>query len=422
MKYLFTTLFLFYYIISYSQGVVNCNSHRYDQEVFSLVNITNDILYGSNTDANGAQVSLTLDVYEPAGDTLAMRPLIIWAHGGSFISGTKNDNDVVTLSQHFALRGYVCASINYRLGIPFPMNETNAQKAVFRAVQDMRAAVRFFRKDAAGPNVYKIDPSLIFCGGSSAGAFTALHLAYLDDTSEIPSQIDTTQMGGLEGNSGNPGFASTTNAVLNLCGALGNKTWMHPGDVPLLSMHGTQDQVVPYATDTIYLLGVFPVMVVDGSYSINEYANLIGVPNEMYTFYGAGHVPYAGNIQYMDTTIRFVSNFLYRYLGCTPSDPEPYPNTFGTASSDQAIHMNEEAVLLVNPARQYLEIRTAGLSGTIHWLVFDITGKKAAEGIMAENTGRLKTDISRLPAGLYLVRLLTQTRVITLKFLHTSGY
>ena len=57
-----------------------------------------------------------MDVYEPTGDTMAFRPLIIWAHGGSFLGGDKGDSDVAALCQRFTKRGFVCASVNYRTG------------------------------------------------------------------------------------------------------------------------------------------------------------------------------------------------------------------------------------------------------------------------------------------------------------------
>ena len=49
--------------------------------------------------------------------------------------------------------GYVTASIEYRLGM-FPIDSVNAIKAVLRATQDMKAAVRWFRQDAAGANAH----------------------------------------------------------------------------------------------------------------------------------------------------------------------------------------------------------------------------------------------------------------------------
>src|SRR6185369_14727225 len=131
--------------------------------------------------------------------------------------------------------------------------------------------------------------------------------AYLNQPAELPAAIDTTVLGGLEGNSGNPGYPSTVNAIVNLCGALGDTAWMIPGDIPVCSMHGTADNIVPYATAMLSIITI-PIMVVNGSYSVSQQANRIGIPNVMYTYFGATHVPYASNLSYMDTTVRFVSN------------------------------------------------------------------------------------------------------------------
>jgi acetyl esterase/lipase len=61
-----------------------------------------------------------------------------------------------------------------------------------RAVQDGRAAVRYFKKNVAvGGNTYKIDLNNIYFAGVSAGGFVALQLAYLDEISEFPTYIDT---------------------------------------------------------------------------------------------------------------------------------------------------------------------------------------------------------------------------------------
>ncbi len=106
-----------------------------------------------------------MDFYEPEGDTETERPLLIWVHGGSFIGGDKTDFDMVTFSERFAKKGYACASINYRLGF-FPIDSANAVKAVVRATQDLRAAIRYFYKDKQTTNQYKIDTNNIFIGGS----------------------------------------------------------------------------------------------------------------------------------------------------------------------------------------------------------------------------------------------------------------
>ena len=147
-----------------AQTIIDCGSGRYDSELFPDVTVQSDVIYGSNVDANGQTLQLKMDIYQPDGDTAAYRPAIVMVHGGSFIAGSKLDNDVVEICTRFAKRGYVCASIDYRIGIPFPIAEANAVRAVYRAVQDMKAAVRFFRQDAATANTYRIDPDIIFGG------------------------------------------------------------------------------------------------------------------------------------------------------------------------------------------------------------------------------------------------------------------
>ncbi len=387
---------------------VYCGSSRYDTEVFSTVNVSSDVTYGSSVGQGGGTTILKMDIYEPDSDTAAIRPLIVWAHGGSFVAGTRTDADIVELCRSFARRGYVCASIEYRLGVAFPPSIAGVTQAVWRAVHDMKAAVRFFRQDAATTNQYKIDPDFIVAGGSSAGGFTALHLAYLDEISEIPADIDTVALGGLEGESGNPGYSSTVNAVVNLCGALGDKTYIKQTDVPLCSMHGTADGTVPYATDIILYLGIFPIMQVDGSYSIAAYADSIGMSNVMYTYYGADHVPYLTNTAYMDTTVRFVSNFLYTQLGCTPTDPNPLPNTFNvnTAVSE----MDRSFEMYPNPATSNFVVELKNTSEKISMIrIYDLLGKE----IFAEKISSSKSiiDVSALSKGSYFVTILIGDRV-----------
>lgn len=243
-----STLVLSLVLSSATFAQTPCQSGRYASDVYSNVNLTSDIVYGSNTSFSGANTSLTLDFYEPAADTATARPLIIWVHGGSFQFGTKTDVDVQELSNRFAKKGYACASINYRLGF-FPIDSSNAIKAVLRATQDLKASIRYFYKDRATTNTYKIDTNRIFIGGSSAGAITALHVGYLDQDCEISDYINASglaTLGGLEGASGNQGYSSKVAGVINLCGALGRYSWMEAGDVPLVSIHGTADATVRY--------------------------------------------------------------------------------------------------------------------------------------------------------------------------------
>jgi len=313
---LYTTIVLFFFLLPLWFLAQPCQNGRYASEVFPNYTLTSNITYGSNTSFSGATTSLKLDFYEPSGDNEMNRPLIIWVHGGSFLGGSKTDPDMTALSQRYARKGYACASIDYRIGF-FPIDSANAVKAVVRAVQDLKAAIRFFYKDKQNSDTYQIDTNHIYIGGSSAGAITALHTAYLNNECEVLDYLNqniVNQLGGLEGNSGNPGFSTEVHGVINLCGALARYSWLETGDIPLVSMHGTADGVVKYNRGLVN--PGTPLMYLDGSRMLHERACAINVNSSFYTFPGAGHCPYIGNAAYLDTTERFVRDFLVAQLGC----------------------------------------------------------------------------------------------------------
>ena len=166
---------------------------RYRDAVFTAVDRTNDIQYGSAPDRAGNPEALKLDLYQPSGDTIAKRPVLIWIHGGGFIQGDKASGS--TIATYFAKLGYVTASINYRLLAPGGCAgerelPPGCEEAALGAQHDAQAAVRWFRAHAAQ---YRIDPERIASGGGSAGAITSI---LAGTHSEDP------------GDSGNPGFSS----------------------------------------------------------------------------------------------------------------------------------------------------------------------------------------------------------------------
>ncbi len=395
--------------LSYGQ----CDGGRYASDVFTAVDLNSDVVYGSNISNSGATTTLDMDIYEPNGDTETARPLIIWAHGGSFIGGSKTDGDVVTLADKFVKKGYVFASINYRLGIDFPFTQANATKAVVRAVQDMKASIRFFYKDRVTTDTYKIDTTKIYIGGTSAGALTALHLAYLDQECEILeflSASDLAALGGIEGTSGNSGYSTEIHGVISLAGALASYGWMEAGDVPLCSTHGTDDGTVQYNRGFVSVIG-FDIMELDGSRVIKEHADAIGVQNNFYTHNGAGHVPHASSAAYMDTTVNFIRDFLIDQMGCTDAALQPANAPFGTADlypltycSASIAENNAELInsIYPNPSSNSMVI-SFNETGDKTIVLMDIAGRV----IRNENTSATSFILERngLKAGTYIVKV-----------------
>ncbi|MGH9014166.1 MAG: alpha/beta hydrolase [Acidimicrobiia bacterium] len=198
-------------------AVVSVGCHYID-ETFAEITRTNDIPYGAAVDENGQLETLHLDLYQPSGDTAPRRPVLIWVHGGGYTTGDKSS--MAGLATAFAKRGYVSASISYRLRADADQHIYDAIKA---AQHDAQAAVRWFRANAGH---YRIDSERIAIGGSSAGAITALQVAYRSDD---------------PGDSGNPGYPSHVAAAISISGFAVDLDEIGPGDAPVVYFHSTRD-------------------------------------------------------------------------------------------------------------------------------------------------------------------------------------
>ena len=420
MKKLFTLLAIAMFFVPFNSNG-QCVGDRYKLEIFSAFNLSSNIQYGNNINYAGFDEDLELDVYEPNGDTLSNgdsvtdRPLIILAHGGSFIGGSKTGSDVVPLAQSFAKMGYVVASINYRLGFqnPFAIDSIDGTETVVRAVHDYRAAIRYFKKDfSENANTYGIDTSLIFVGGVSAGAITAVHVAYMDNPLEIPNYIDTNQAGlggGIEGLSGNAGYQSEITAVINIAGALRDTNWMNIGDLPILSFHGDVDVTVPYATDVIPSPLGGDVMRVDGSFSMHARANNIGLENCFHTHFGAGHVPHTGNAIYTDTTIKVMANFMSSFvcnetLVCGTNDTLIDFSVDPNAPNLIYDKFEERTKIYPNPSSGIINIESPFAIQSIQ-----LTNLLGEIVILKSSLNLNKTQLSKnnLPNGVYILTLNT---------------
>lgn len=244
---------------------------RYRDDVFTSVGVTKDIVYGSAVTQQGATIDLLLDVYEPAGDTVTQRPLIVFMHGGGFSVGSKTSGEIVDQAGVFAKKGFVTASINYRLtpgGCSSAIPTLECITAIAHALLDAQAAVAYLRTNAT---TYDIDTTRIAVAGSSAGAITATNVAFSNDD---PS--------------------SSVRAAVSLSGAAVLAT-PDPGDAPVLLFHGTADGIVPYAWAQTTVA--------------NATAN--GVRAVLTTWNGDGHVPYTQHRKEIHDQTR---NFLFWHM------------------------------------------------------------------------------------------------------------
>lgn len=285
-------------LFTVSLSAQECVNGRYfTANLFPDVTVTSGVQFGSNTGVSGSNQILRMDVYEPSNDALALRPVVVCAFGGSFIAGSRAD--VAPICTDFAKRGFVAVANDYRVGFFLP-NQTTTMRAVMRGAHDMNACVRYLRKSVAElGNPYGIDTTRIYIGGVSAGAISAVHAMYLDEDNEIPSQLvaEMPGLGGLEGNSGNPGYSSRAHGVYSFSGCVGDSLWINAGDPPIASIHEVGDGIVPYYTAPVYVSGIPTGLTASGSHDIHLRADHVGVVNCFKSYPGSGHVGYLSSDQ-----------------------------------------------------------------------------------------------------------------------------
>jgi hypothetical protein len=291
-------------------------SQRYLTEVFTAVTVNSDVIYGNNISVltgSPAPADLKMDVYQPTGDAFTERPLVIVLHTGSFLprvlngqpTGAKNDSAVVEMCTRFAKKGYVAVAADYRMGWNALSTDVDVRtgtllNAVYRAIQDAKNCVRYFKNDRATTNAYKVDTTRIAIGGIGSGGYISLAYASLNQVSEIQlakfidnsktppvPYINQTLSGNFDGtdntplNKGNyPTHKSTINMAFNVGGAVGDTSWIQAGEVPIVSLHCTKDPFAPYATGAVIVptTGAF-VVEASGSYDVCRTVNKAAINN-----------------------------------------------------------------------------------------------------------------------------------------------
>lgn len=372
----------------------DCSGNRYYQPIFTDVTEQTDVTYGSNLLQDETTVQdLKMDIYMPTGDTDTDRPLIVFAHGGSFIGGSKAD--VADQCRAFAKMGYVAVGIQYRLlsvNTSVIMNPgLEFQKEVVRAVHDMRAAIRYFRKSVAlDGNPYGINPNLIIVGGVSAGAILSNHVAYFDNDTKIPSILTSyvSAQGGLEGTSGTPGYNSVPQMVVSFCGAIADTAWIESGDQPIVGVHNTDDNVVPNLAGNPNV-GISIPVTLYGDSLIYKRTLTTGVVSDYMSVNSSGHCVFPPE------AAPFVTDFMHNQICVQGLSLAENPN-------------NIVFSVYPNPAKETFFVDVPSNSWNWEITIINPLGQIVSSQSMNANQNLIQIESSNFESGIYLVRLNSQ--------------
>lgn len=264
-----------------------------------------------------ANVPMQLDLLQPQKKT--KMPAIVYVTGGGFINANRDNG--VQLRNYLAEKGYVVASITYRV----------APTAQFpQPLEDVKASIRYLRAHA---DQWNIDKNRIGIIGGSAGGYLsafagttsgtktfdkgenlqesskvncAVDLYGLSDLSQVGMDYspEVQQLHKSAGATealwvnGSPVFGGKDGGILadpKAAEAANPIAYIGKNSAPMLLMHGTADKVVsPGQTDLLYQ-------------ALKEK----GVPAERYEIPGAAH---GGVYWVQDKVLQVIGDFFDRYL------------------------------------------------------------------------------------------------------------
>jgi len=367
---------------------------RYASPVFGDVTTTTEIPFSSVVGEDQIlPTTLYLDFYEPFGDTLSARPLVITVFGGAFVAGNRDWSDMVEYCTRFAKHGYAAASIDYRLLPILSISSGSLIRDAYMASQDVSSAIRYFK---AYCQEYRIDTNNIFLLGNSAGSIATLNEIFMSDEERPDVTFDFPDLGPIN-SSGELEYAGFSSKVAGAVAQWGGVLDVDVIDVdeyvPLCMIHGTADNVVPFDSGYCYSslpLPIFPYMY--GSYAIANHLSDLGIEDyEFHPFEGEQHNFYStenGNLimEKFDQCFNIARDFLYNHLD-------------SHLTTGVSHYETDNVKIYPNPASDVLFVEVKG-------------GERVANVTLCDMQGRIVKEcdaspvyLDRLPSGVYAVHV-----------------
>lgn len=243
---------------------------------------------------------LLLDRYDTAIPCDNNRPCMIFAFGGGFKQGSRDNEMYISYLERLATEGIVAISIDYRLGLklyPPTGGKISMVKALANAVnvavEDLYGATNYV---IANAEAWGIDPELIMISGSSAGAITVLQAEWLRCNGDKLAEV-------LPKDFRYAGVVSCAGAIFS---TNGKPKFKHEA-APMLLFHGTSDSNVPYHKSSIAGIGFY------GSKHIVKHLDKALSP---YYFYSAEYVTHTlaatPFIDQQDLILQFINDYVLR--------------------------------------------------------------------------------------------------------------
>ncbi|MCU0421415.1 MAG: alpha/beta hydrolase fold domain-containing protein [Bacteroidia bacterium] len=401
MKQKLSTLILLLIVFHQTIFAQPCtNDSRYTELAYfdsTALTVAVNIQYGNALDYQGNPYPLRMDLYYPNIniDTARRRPFIMMFHGGGFSSGDKQSGDIRDVCIQLALRGFVCASVNYRLGHDF--SEYEQFKARYRAIQDGHAAMRYIVNNAS---TVRVDTSWLFVGGQSAGALLALGMVYTD-VDEVDSIANfyqsvplSSNLGGLYTSGNNLTNTYQIKGIFNNWGGVAKNEIDRDEMIPTIAFHGELDDVVRIDADTS-----FSHYTLNGSRAIHQQLMTNNICSELTIDTLGGH----GIFRNQSTVFRAQrASCFFKSIFCNQCTPffttDSIPTNCSLKLSVSQPSTPLAVVVSPNPFESSFIIE--GIQQPVSIILFDVFGKIIHQ--QTYESGLVRTDVQ---PGIYFLHV-----------------
>lgn len=378
---------------------------RYQKAIFPQNNVQTNIQYGSadTYDVFGLNLPVPqyLDFYEPVGDTVSKRPLVLVFFGGAFLVGDKGMEDMVAWCDSLTAYGYVCAAVNYRIGFNV-LSSASSIRAGYRGVQDARAAVRYMKEYH---QQFRIDTNLIFMVGNSAGAINAIQTAYGSESDRPTATYgvagtldDNNDLGCLDCSGNNYQHTVEISGVVGCWGAVVDMNGLDTSDhTPIIMFHGTDDTTVPIDSGLPFNNGVFPTMY--GSRAIHQARVNLGLASELHVYPGQDHNFYYDGLTFPNTYWDTIWHLTHPFL----CDLNPNCTAALTVNSIAVDEFNVQ--VYPNPVNDQLTIHIKGREAveSINIILYDLLGRAIRTSVVTDSVVEL--NVRDVEQGFYWLKI-----------------
>lgn len=399
-------------------AAVNLNAQgvRFLERVFDDVMVTSEIQYSLAQPIGSNDFEpLYFDLYEPVGDTMSARPMVILVFGGAFVAGNRSWCDMVAFADSLCRYGYVVASIDYRLLPILSISSTNFVRSAYAAAQDVSAAIRYFKGNA---DTYRIDPDQVFVMGNSAGTIASMAAIWMDDDERPEETFFDSGFLGIGGHSDLGGIHSAGDAayldvspdiaglVAQWGGVLDTNVIGSDDRTPVCLIHGTADQSVSFYSGVPYeerFLGISTLILptVYGSYFIDKRLITKGVEHEFHIFEGEPHCFYLDGWttllpEKLDTCFRIALAFMAQYN----------THLFVYQSVDDT--EMDSCVIYPNPTSGRINLQLPETIGDFEVFFYNAQGQ-----LLFSFANTDVFDVSDYPSGIYYVKAISSEHQFT---------